>query len=77
MTRNSKHVVPNPDGGWSVRTAGASRAYRHFNTQAEAIEYGRDFAKKNNSEFYIHGRDGMIREKSNYSSESVPPREKR
>lgn len=77
MARNSKHVVPSPDGGWSVRTAGASRATRHFDTQAEAIEFGRSFAMRNNSEFYVHGKDGMIREKRSYGSDPHPPRDKR
>ena len=77
MTRNSKHVVPSPDGGWSVRAAGAVRASRRFDTQDEAIQYGRDLAKRNHAEFYIHDRNGMIREKRSYGNDPFPPRNKR
>lgn len=77
MTRNSRHVVPSPNGGWSVRAAGAARASKHFDTQDEAIEYGRDLAKRNNAEFYIHDRNGMIREKRSYGNDPFPPRDKR
>lgn len=72
MSRNSQHVIPSPDGGWSVRAAGAARASRNFKTQAEAIEYGRSLAKRNHMEFYVHARDGTIREKSSYGVGSDP-----
>jgi hypothetical protein len=31
---NSRHVVPDPDGGWNVQKPGASRASSHHDTQA-------------------------------------------
>lgn len=66
MSKDSKHVAPTPAGGWSVKTSGASRASRTFNTQAEAVRYGRSVAKKSQTELYVHGRDGSIKDKSSY-----------
>ncbi|WP_202925114.1 DUF2188 domain-containing protein [Myxacorys almedinensis] len=38
-----KHVVPHSEG-WAVKSEGASRASRVFETQREAISYGREQA---------------------------------
>jgi Uncharacterized protein conserved in bacteria (DUF2188) len=77
MGKVSKHVVPNPSGGWSVRSSGASRASKVFGTQAQAIDYGRDVAKKTGSELYIHGRDGTIKNKNSYGNDPMPPKDRR
>ena len=66
-----------PSGGWSVRQSGAARASRTFDTEAEAVKYGRDVAKREHTEFYIHRNDGTIREKNTYGSDPFPPRDKR
>lgn len=34
------HVVPNPDGGWDVKKAGAERASKHCETKQEAMKEG-------------------------------------
>lgn len=61
---NSRHVVPNPDGGWDVKAPGASRASSHHDTQADAINRGRDIVgNAGGGELNIHGRDGQIRAK--------------
>ena len=77
MAKASKHVVPSPSGGWAVKTAGASRVGKTFDTQAKAIEYGRDAARKTQTELYIHGRDGTIKNKNSYGKDPSPPKDKR
>jgi uncharacterized protein YdaT len=77
MSKKSQHVVPNQKGGWSVRKSGSSRATRVFDTQKEAIEYAKDLAKKEQSEIYIHRRDGTISDKNSYDSDPFPPKDKR
>jgi hypothetical protein len=67
-----QHVVPN-DGGWSVRKAGASRATRSFSTQSEAAAFAREIAKNQNTEVYIHGKDGRIRQRDSYGNDPYPP----
>jgi Uncharacterized protein conserved in bacteria (DUF2188) len=75
MTKTSKHVVPNPSGGWSVKNSGATRASRTFDTQVEAVKYGRTAARNARSELYIHGRDGTIKNKNSYGSDPFPPKD--
>lgn len=77
MSKKSQHVVPHPDGGWSVKRGGSERATRRFKTQKEAISYGRKISKRQGAEFYIHRRDGMIREKNSYGNDPRPPKDKR
>lgn len=76
MTRNTQHVVPNPNGGWSVKKGGASRATKTFNTQQAAISYARKVSRNQGSELYVHKRDGTIRSKDSYGTDPLPPRDK-
>ena len=73
MAKKRQHVVYS-DGKWSVRRAGAARAFRTFDTQEEAIEVAREQARREQSEVYVHGRDGRIRERSTYSCDRSPPK---
>ncbi|MDD3765235.1 MAG: DUF2188 domain-containing protein [Nevskiales bacterium] len=77
MTKKSQHVVRNPGGGWAVKKGGASKATKVHETQAAAIKHGREIARSQNAEFYIHGRDGRIREKDSYGRDPNPPKDKR
>ena len=40
----------------------------------EAINAGREIARNQNTELFIHGRDGCIRERDSYGSEPFPPK---
>lgn len=73
----SQHVVKSPSGGWAVKKGGSSKATKVYSTQKEAIERGREVAKTQKAEFYIHGRDGKIREKDSYGSDPNPPKDKK
>ncbi|OQK16252.1 hypothetical protein AU255_14245 [Methyloprofundus sedimenti] len=77
METISQHVVKDADGGWSVKKGGASRASKHFDTQNEAIVWGRNVAKNQHAEFYIHGKDGKIREKDSYGNDSFTSKDKK
>ena len=66
MTKEGKHVIPRSTGGWSVRHSGATRASKTFDTQAEAVHYARDIAKKANTDLYVHRKDGTVRHKDSY-----------
>lgn len=70
-------MVPSPDGGWSVRIAGAERASKRFSTQQQAITWAREASSSAKGELVIHGRDGTIREKDSYGQGSLPTRGKR
>lgn len=65
----SRHVVPNPEGGWDVRKPGAERASSHHQRQSEAESKAKQtVANAGGGEVRIHGRDGKIRD-----SDTVPP----
>ncbi|QYU58174.1 DUF2188 domain-containing protein [Weissella confusa] len=70
----NQHVTPDGQGGWKVQGAGNSRATQHFNTQAEAITRGRQIAQNQQSELFVHGRNGQIRERNTYGNDPYPPK---
>lgn len=72
MAKKNQHVVPHPEG-WAVKSEGASRASSVHRTQKEAIERGRDVARNQSSELFIHGKDGRIRERDSHGNDSHPP----
>lgn len=73
MSKKGQHVVPNGER-WSVRKAGASRASGTYDTQREAVDKAREIARNQQTELYIHGRDGRIRERNSYGSDPFPPK---
>jgi hypothetical protein len=69
MTKKSTHVVPDPNGGWSVKKEGASRASKRFDKKQDAIIYARNISKNQGAEFVIHRPDGTIHSKDSYESD--------
>lgn len=69
----NQHVVPT-DGGWGVRGQGNSRLTSVSESQASAIEAARDIARNQQSELFIHGRNGQIRERNSYGNDPNPPK---
>ena len=69
----NQHVVPNKDGGWSVKGEGNSKSTSNTETKQEAIDIAREIAKNQQSELVIHGKDGRIQDKDSYGSDPVPP----
>lgn len=73
MARRNQHVVPHDDG-WAVRSAGSQRATSIHRTQEEAISAGREIARNQRAELFIHGRDGRILERDSFGNDPFPPR---
>ena len=73
MTRRNQHIVPHDDG-WAVRGAGSQRATSIHRTQREAIGTGREIARNQGTELFVHGRDGRIRERDSYGNDPFPPK---
>jgi uncharacterized protein (TIGR02271 family) len=57
------------DGAWSVIREGNIRATSTHATQSEAAESGRELARRDETEFFLHGQDGQIREHRDYREE--------
>ena len=77
--KNDRYVVRNPEGGWDVRAGNAQRASSHHDTQAEAINRGRDIVRNaGGGELRIQGRDGRIRDSDTIApgNDPNPPRDR-
>ena len=70
------HVVPRGDR-WAVDREGSQRATSLHDTQAEAERAGRPLARADEIEFFLHGRDGQIRERDSYGHDPNPPKDAR
>jgi hypothetical protein len=44
-------------------------------TQAEAIQAGRQMARQGQGELLIHGQDGRIRARDSYGNDPCPPKD--
>jgi uncharacterized protein YdaT len=77
MKKNSQHIVKDTKGGWAVKKGGSTKATQHFDTQREAIERGREIAKNQKAELYVHGADGKIRAKDSYGADKCPPKDRK
>ncbi len=60
------HVVPHEDG-WVVKQEGSDQATSQHTTKSEAVEQGRQLAKKHEpSRLVIHRKDGTIQDTARY-----------
>ena len=58
----NQHVTPHKEGGWQVKGENNTRATVRTDTQAKAIQRAREIARNQESELFIHGRNGRIRD---------------
>lgn len=68
------HVVPNPDGGWDVKRGGATRASAHHGTKQKAVEHGREISRNQETELFIHNRNGRFARRDSHGNDPFPPR---
>jgi len=73
MSRKSVHVVPSKKGGWDVKSGGASRAAKHTETKAPAIDRAREIATHQRAELVIHNKDGTIAQSDSHGHDPHPP----
>jgi uncharacterized protein (TIGR02271 family) len=62
------HVEPR-ENGWAVVREGSERATSVHPTQSEAAKEGRELARRNETEFFLHAQDGRVREHRSYEEE--------
>lgn len=80
MSRNQRHVIPSPRGGWDVKKPNASRASSNKPTQKEDIARAREILSNDGGgELVIHRSDGTIRDSDTVppSNDPFPPRDQR
>lgn len=76
MSKKNQHVVPT-ENGWGVKGEGNSKLTKETSTKAEALKVGREIAKNQGSELFIHGRDGKIQDRDSYGNDPCPPKDKK
>ena len=69
-----QHVVPHK-GDWAVKGSGNERITKVTGTQKEAIDYARKIAQNQESELFIHRKDGSIRDKDSFGNDPCPPKD--
>lgn len=74
MSSTNQHVTKRHDGNWQVKGEGNSRATKVFRIQSDAISFGREVARNQGSELFIHRPDGRIRERDSHGRDPFPPR---
>ena len=69
----NQHVVPH-NGRWGIKGEGNTKVTSTFETQVEAIAKAREISRNQQSELFIHGADGRIRERDSHGNDPCPPR---
>jgi hypothetical protein len=72
MGKKPIHTVPHGDG-WANRREGNQRVTETFDTQREAAAAGRETARRDRVEHFIHRPSGQIRERNSYGHDPYPP----
>lgn len=73
------HVVPSQTqpGKFVVKEAGNPKPLTRPATQEKSIEKAVPLAKEHQSDVVIHRRDGEIRDRDSYGSDTNPPRDRK
>ncbi len=72
--RKTTHVVPHPNGGWSIKQGGSQRSSGLFDRKIDAIANARRISRNQGSELYIHNKDGKISQKDSHGNDNYPPK---
>lgn len=74
MSKKNVWVTGNRAEGYVVKSEGASRAARHTETQAEAIQVARGIAENRGAELIVQNTHGQIRQKDSFGNDPNPPK---
>src|SRR5829696_6429426 len=75
MAQKSAVHIELRDNAWIVIREGNQRATSVHPTQSEAAESGRELARRDGVEFFLHGQDGHVREHHDYRGEETAENE--
>lgn len=73
MAKKTTHVVPDSNGGWSIKQGGSKRSSGHFDKKQEAVGRAREISRNKKSELFIHNKDGKIGKKDSHGNDPYPP----
>ncbi len=69
-------VNPHPDGGWQKKHEGSDRASERFETKEDAVQSGKEQAKREGVELIVTDKQGKIQSKDSYGNDPNPPKDK-
>lgn len=69
VNQSNYWTSPRSDGRWEVKPEGAERASRVFDTQKEAWDQARSFARDRGGEAFLQSQAGTIRERNTYGND--------
>jgi hypothetical protein len=72
----NQHVVRHNDS-WAVRAEGSQKVSKEFDIKADAVNWGRKVAQNQQSELFIHGKNGQIQDRDSYGNDPCPPKDKK
>ncbi len=73
MPNKNQHVVPHGKE-WAVKGAGNTKATSIHETQKSVIDAGRKISRSQESELFIHRKNGQIRDRDSYGNDPFPPK---
>ena len=73
MSKKNQHVVPHGNQ-WAIKGEGNERYTLITDRQSDAINEARTIAQNQQSELFIHNREGQIRERNSYGTDPFPPK---
>ena len=76
MSKGKNQWVVRHGNEWGVRGEGNSKVTIITPTQHEAIDAGREIARRQESELIIQNRHGQIRDKDSHGHDPCPPKDK-
>lgn len=69
----NQHVVP-ANGKWGIRGEGNTKLTALYDRQSDAIKAARQISINQQSELFIHGMNGRIRERDSHNKDPFPPK---
>jgi len=76
MSKKEQQVVPHGKD-WGVRGEGNKRLTVVTPTKAGAEKAGREIARNQGTELFIHGRNGKIQDRDSYGNDPCPPKDRK
>jgi len=73
MPNSNRIHITGTRGNWHGVREGNERASFTTDNKEDAIQRGRELAKKDHGELIIHGQDNLIQEERSYGHDPYPP----
>lgn len=75
MVKNEYHVTYDRNRRmWKIKNTENAKVSRYSDTKKEAVDIATKFSKNNNSELFIHKKDGSFENRNSFGNDPHPPR---